>query len=101
MRAAVARQGVLVVDDVADPVPGPGEALVAVKACGICGSDLHALHYGTELVDTMREAGAPDRRSTRRATSSWATSSPPRCSSSGRRPKVRPCSRATSSRRCR
>jgi L-iditol 2-dehydrogenase len=24
------------------PTPGPGEALVAVTACGICGSDLHA-----------------------------------------------------------
>jgi len=30
-----------------------------VKACGICGSDLHALRYGTELVETMRETGAP------------------------------------------
>ncbi len=26
---------------VPDPVPGPGEALVRVKAAGICGSDLH------------------------------------------------------------
>ncbi|HWS48388.1 MAG TPA: zinc-binding dehydrogenase [Acidimicrobiia bacterium] len=59
MRAAVARRGVLVVDDVADPVPGAGEALIAVKACGICGSDLHALRYGDELVATMAESGAP------------------------------------------
>lgn len=28
-------------DNVPDPVPGPGEALVRVKAAGICGSDLH------------------------------------------------------------
>ena len=27
--------------DVPDPVPGPGEVLIAVKACGICGSDVH------------------------------------------------------------
>lgn len=27
-----------------DPVPAPGELLVAVKAVGICGSDMHAYH---------------------------------------------------------
>lgn len=26
------------------PVPGPGEALMKVGACGICGSDVHAYH---------------------------------------------------------
>ena len=26
------------------PLPGPGEALVRVRACGICGSDVNALH---------------------------------------------------------
>jgi D-arabinose 1-dehydrogenase-like Zn-dependent alcohol dehydrogenase len=25
------------------PEPGAGEVLVAVKACGICGSDVHAI----------------------------------------------------------
>jgi len=59
MRAAVARRGVLVVDDVAEPVLGPGDALVAVKACGICGSDLHALHHADELVAITREIGLP------------------------------------------
>ncbi len=47
------------VEDVPDPVPGPGEALVAVKACGICGSDLHALRFGDQLVEVAREANAP------------------------------------------
>jgi threonine dehydrogenase-like Zn-dependent dehydrogenase len=59
MRAAVARRGALVVDSLPDPVPGSGEALVAVKACGICGSDLHALHFADELVATVAETGAP------------------------------------------
>jgi threonine dehydrogenase-like Zn-dependent dehydrogenase len=59
VRAAVARRGVLVVEDVADPVVGPGDVLVAVKACGICGSDLHALHYADELVAITREMGVP------------------------------------------
>ena len=27
--------------DATRPDPGPGEVLVAVEACGICGSDLH------------------------------------------------------------
>ena len=27
-----------------EPVPGPGEVLVAVRAVGICGSDMHAWH---------------------------------------------------------
>ena len=59
MLAAVARRGVLVVEEVAEPVLGPGDALVAVKACGICGSDLHALHYADALVAIAREIDAP------------------------------------------
>jgi L-iditol 2-dehydrogenase len=30
------------VDEVPDPAPGPGQALVAVQAAGICGTDVHA-----------------------------------------------------------
>jgi threonine dehydrogenase-like Zn-dependent dehydrogenase len=59
VRAAVARRGVLVVEDVADPILGPGDALIAVRACGICGSDIHALQYADELVAITREMGAP------------------------------------------
>ena len=59
MRAAVARKGELVVEEVADPVPGPGEVLARVRACGICGSDLHALHHAHRLVETFAETGAP------------------------------------------
>ena len=33
--------------DVADPQVGPGEVLVAVKACGICGSDVHGMDGST------------------------------------------------------
>src|SRR4051794_6893891 len=59
MRAAVARDGQLRIDDVPDPVPGPMEALVAVKACGICGSDLHALHFAGDMVEMGAEIGGP------------------------------------------
>ena len=31
---------------VADPEPGPGEVVLAVKGCGICGSDLHVTELG-------------------------------------------------------
>jgi threonine dehydrogenase-like Zn-dependent dehydrogenase len=60
VRAAVARRGTLVVEEIDDPVPGPGDALVAVKACGICGSDLHALHHADELVAITREMGTSE-----------------------------------------
>jgi threonine dehydrogenase-like Zn-dependent dehydrogenase len=42
-----------------DPVPGPGEVLVRTLACGICGSDLHALKHAEKLVENAREAGSP------------------------------------------
>jgi len=45
------------VDDVPDPVPGPGEALVAVQACGICGSDLHTLVHASSLLEAAEAIG--------------------------------------------
>ncbi len=44
MKAAVVRAfgKPLVIEDVPMPVPGPGEILVKVKACGVCHTDLHA-----------------------------------------------------------
>jgi threonine dehydrogenase-like Zn-dependent dehydrogenase len=57
MRAAIARRGHMVVEDVTDPVPGPGDALVAVKACGICGSDLHTLRHAHSMVDVANLSG--------------------------------------------
>jgi len=51
MRAAVMRNSRIVTDDVADPVPGPGEVLVKTLACGICGSDLHALKHAKKFVE--------------------------------------------------
>jgi 2-desacetyl-2-hydroxyethyl bacteriochlorophyllide A dehydrogenase len=39
----VAEPGRWSVEDVPDPEPGPGEILLATRAVGICGSDLHIL----------------------------------------------------------
>ena len=43
MRAAVFREmsKPLVVESLPDPEPGPGDIILKVKNCGICGSDLH------------------------------------------------------------
>src|SRR5215217_2373921 len=60
MRAAVARRGQMVVDDVEDPVPVAGEALVAVRACGICGSDLHTLRHAHSMLALASMTGAED-----------------------------------------
>ncbi|HEV2309972.1 MAG TPA: zinc-binding dehydrogenase [Acidimicrobiia bacterium] len=49
MRGVVARRGRLVVEDLAEPKPEPGDALVALRACGICGSDLHTLAHADAL----------------------------------------------------
>ena len=59
MRAAVMRDRKLVVADVPVPEPGPGEVLVRTLACGICGSDLHALKFADQFVATARRAGNP------------------------------------------
>lgn len=38
-------------DDVPEPAPESGQVLVGVKACGICGSDLHFAAHGAEMLD--------------------------------------------------
>ncbi len=58
MRAAVLRDGRMVYrDDVAEPVPGPGQVLVGVRACGICGSDLHFAAHGAEMLAMSERLG--------------------------------------------
>lgn len=59
MRAAVMRHNRLAVEDLPIPDPGPGEVLVKTLACGICGSDLHALKHTRELVEGAARSGGP------------------------------------------
>ena len=55
MQACVMRGGRLVVDEVPDPRPEPGQVLVRTLACGICGSDLHFLRHGDRMVDMSEQ----------------------------------------------
>jgi threonine dehydrogenase-like Zn-dependent dehydrogenase len=58
MRATVMRNKRLVVTDLPKPEPGPGEVMVKTLACGICGSDLHALRHAEQFVEASRRAGS-------------------------------------------
>ncbi|MBW8814405.1 MAG: zinc-binding dehydrogenase [Caulobacterales bacterium] len=60
MRAVVRRNKQLVCDEIAELEPAAGQVLVKTLACGICGSDLHALHHMEHMIDLSRRAGAPD-----------------------------------------
>ena len=60
MRAAVRRGAALTVTDVPDVVPEGGQVVAKTLACGICGSDLHAVHHLEHGVEIGRRCGAPD-----------------------------------------
>ena len=57
MRAVLMEQGNLWVDDIPVPETQSGEVLVKTRACGICGSDLHAAQHTHDFVETSRAAG--------------------------------------------
>lgn len=57
MRAAVMRNQRLLVDEMAAPVPEAGEVLVETVACGICGSDLHALKHFEQFTSNTGSLG--------------------------------------------
>ena len=59
MRAAVMRGQSLVVEDLPDPVPGPGQVVAKTLACGICGSDLHMLKFSHRMVELGQRGGIP------------------------------------------
>lgn len=53
MKAVVTQRGSVSVGEVAEPVPGPGQVLVAPLACGICGSDLHLVESQAAMPDLL------------------------------------------------
>jgi threonine dehydrogenase-like Zn-dependent dehydrogenase len=64
----VLRETRLAIEEIEQPRPGPGQVLAKVRACGICGSDLHAAKY----LDAMIRASRRSRRS------AWDTLDPSR-----------------------
>lgn len=54
MRAAIFRNGEIVVDTLAEPKPAAGQVLVKTLACGICGSDLHARKHAHRMVELAK-----------------------------------------------
>jgi L-iditol 2-dehydrogenase len=50
MKAAVFHEpGIIRMEEIADPTPAPGEVIIEVAACGICGSDLEYFTGGSPL----------------------------------------------------
>ncbi len=57
MRAAIMREQKIVPGQIQVPEPGPGEVLVKTLACGICGSDLHALEHFDKFSEFSLQGG--------------------------------------------
>ena len=57
MKAVICTDGKLEVAERPAPTPGPGQLLIDVLRCGICGSDLHARRHSDEAADVAREVG--------------------------------------------
>lgn len=57
MLAVVLRQNELVVAEFPEPTPGPGEAVVEVLACGICGSDISFAAHASQIHKLKRNLG--------------------------------------------
>lgn len=60
MKAVSCLHGTLSVVDLPAPQPANGQLVLDVRACGICGSDLHAKDHADELTDVMTEIGYHD-----------------------------------------
>ena len=62
MRAAIFRNGEIVVDTLSEPKPATGQVLAKTLACGICGSDLHARKHAHRMVELSRHFPGRKRR---------------------------------------
>lgn len=60
MKAVVCQDAHLRIEDLPEPTPGPGQVLVRVERCGICGSDLHMRHHTDHMKALLGRVGAGD-----------------------------------------
>jgi threonine dehydrogenase-like Zn-dependent dehydrogenase len=60
VKAVSCLQGALTVVDLPAPRPSPGQLVLDVTRCGICGSDLHSRHFADEVDKVMVENGYQD-----------------------------------------
>lgn len=56
MQAMTLRGSELRVEEMARPEPGSMQVLARVRACGICGSDLHFARYAPQMIEASRGA---------------------------------------------
>jgi len=60
VKAVSCKHGSFSVVDLPDPRPAEGQLVLDVRACGICGSDLHARNHADDLTEVMAGVGYPD-----------------------------------------
>ncbi|MEK7661767.1 MAG: alcohol dehydrogenase catalytic domain-containing protein, partial [Pseudomonadota bacterium] len=57
MKAVICQNSELRVEEIRDPIPSKGQALIGVLRCGICGSDLHMRHHCDEFKNINNRVG--------------------------------------------
>jgi threonine dehydrogenase-like Zn-dependent dehydrogenase len=57
VKAVTCQNSKLELVDRPDPQPGPGQVVIDVLGCGICGSDLHVRHHADAEADVLAEIG--------------------------------------------
>lgn len=60
MKAVVCENAELNVVELPEPTPGPGQVLLEVLRCGICGSDLHLRHHCDHMRSMANRIGGGD-----------------------------------------
>lgn len=59
MKAVVSSRGKLTCEEIKEPVPGKGQVIARTLACGICGTDLHAVNHMHGFLEGLERAGTP------------------------------------------
>jgi threonine dehydrogenase-like Zn-dependent dehydrogenase len=57
MKAVTCQNSELKLVELPDPQPGPGQVVLNVLGCGICGSDLHVRYHADEEAEVLAEIG--------------------------------------------